>query len=149
MGFIFLPFSSRDQEVLHARFIAEQGRLVLCEGASVRKEGSASVLVAGGEVGEGLSPVVPPPSLVEGGEGCPPSGVSVMVSAGSLAKVIVAGVANGLVEGVAFGGDGVEPLLPGVLISSKDSPVGRFVEDTALTQSLMGGCSVSALTSTR
>ena len=115
----------------------------------MRKEGSASVLVAGGEVGEGLSPLVPPTSLVVGGEGCPPSGVSVMVSAGSLADVLLVGVANGLMEDVAFGGNGVEPLLPGVLINSKDSPVRRFIEDTALTQSLMGGCNVSALASTR
>lgn len=113
------------------------------------EEGSASVLVEGVEVGEGLSPVVPPSSLVEGGEGCPPGGVSVMVSAGSLAKVIVVGVANGLVEGVAFGSNGVEPLLPGVLIGSKDSRVGSFVEDAALTQSLVNGCSVGALASTR
>ena len=131
------------------RFIAEQGRLVLCEGASVRKEDSASVLVAGGEVGEGLSPLVPPTSLVVGGEGCPPGDVSVVVVAGSLADVLLAGIANSLVESVAFGSDGVETLLPGVLISSKDSPVRRLVEDTALTQSLVGGCSVGALASTR
>lgn len=113
------------------------------------KEGSASGLISGVEIGKGLSPVVPPPSLVEGSERCPPSGVSVMVSAGSLAKVIVVGVANGLVEGVAFGGDGVEPLLPGVLIGSKDSPIRRLVEDTSLTQSLVNGCSVGALASTQ
>lgn len=131
--------------MLHAIFIAEQGRLVSCEGASVRKEDSASGLVCGGEVGEGLSPLVSSSGLVCGGEGCPPGGVSVVVGEGSLAKVMVVGVANGLVEGVSFGGDGVESLLPGVLISGKDSPVGRLVENTALAKSLMGGCSVSAL----
>ena len=115
----------------------------------MRKEGSASVLVAGGEVGEGLSPLAPPTSLVEGGEGCPPSGVSVVVGAGSLAQVLLAGVANGLVESVAFGGNGVEPLSPGVLIRSKNSPIRKLVKDTALTQSLMDGCSVGALASTQ
>lgn len=113
------------------------------------KEGSASGLVEGGEIGKGLSPVVPPPSLVEGGERCPPSGVSVMVGAGSLTDVLLAGIANSLMEGVAFSRDGVETPLPGVLISSKDSPVRRLVEDAALTQSLVNGCSVGALASTR
>ena len=111
------------------------------------KEGSASGLVEGVEVGEGLSPVVTPPSLVEGGERCPPSDVSVMVGAGSLTDVLLAGIANSLVESVTFGGNGVEPLSPRVLIGSKDSRVGSFVEDAALTQSLMGGCSVGALAS--
>ena len=113
------------------------------------KEGSASGLVEGGEVDEGLSPLVSSSGLVGGGEGCPPGGVSVVVSAGSLAEVILAGVANGLMEGVAFSRDGVETPLPGVLIGSKGSPIGGFVKNTALTQSLVGGCSVGALASTQ